>query len=189
MERDLKDYFEYDETSPSCLRRIKDTYSSRNKKTASAGDIAGNLQITSGYYQVSFYMKNLKSHRVIWEITYGPIPEGYDIDHIDGNPSNNLLSNLRVVTTSVNMRNSANRSDSTSGVRGVTLHSVTSNQGTVFQYWRARCVDLSGKEKMKFFSVEKLGYDNAFEQAKLYRQQLISGLNELGAGYTERHGK
>ena len=44
-------------------------------------------------------------HRLVWEAFYGPIPEGMEIDHIDGNPSNNSLSNLRAVDHKTNMNN------------------------------------------------------------------------------------
>ena len=40
------------------------------------------------------------SYRKIWEAHYGPIPKDqiYDIHHIDGDRSNNDISNLRLVT-------------------------------------------------------------------------------------------
>ena len=44
-------------------------------------------------------------HRLVWETFNGEIPEGMVIDHIDGNRSNNALSNLRLVTQSENMNN------------------------------------------------------------------------------------
>ena len=44
-------------------------------------------------------------HRVIWEMHNGPIPDGLVIDHIDRNPRNNSIENLRVVTQSQNHLN------------------------------------------------------------------------------------
>lgn len=44
-------------------------------------------------------------HRVVYETFVGPIPTGLQIDHIDHNPLNNSLSNIRVVTHSVNALN------------------------------------------------------------------------------------
>ncbi len=38
------------------------------------------------------------AHRYIWTETYGDIPNGYDVDHIDFNPSNNRIENLQLVT-------------------------------------------------------------------------------------------
>jgi len=60
----------------------------------------------------------LKAHRVAWAIVYGAWPEGV-IDHINGDPSDNRIANLRDVTHAVNMRNSAPRSDNKSGYAGV----------------------------------------------------------------------
>lgn len=39
-------------------------------------------------------------HRIIWEAFYGIIAPKMEIDHIDKNPSNNSLSNLRCLTKS-----------------------------------------------------------------------------------------
>lgn len=45
------------------------------------------------------YFKSLKvtphgMHRYVWEFYNGPIPEGYEIHHKDGNKANNDISNL-----------------------------------------------------------------------------------------------
>lgn len=45
-------------------------------------------------------------HRIIWEMHHGPIPDGILIDHVDGNPFNNRLSNLRAVSHAQNTVNS-----------------------------------------------------------------------------------
>lgn len=44
-------------------------------------------------------------HHLVWEAFNGPIPKGMEIDHIDGNPSNNSLENLRAVSHQTNMLN------------------------------------------------------------------------------------
>ena len=41
---------------------------------------------------------SMPEHRVIWERTFGPIPEGCVIHHIDGNGHNNRLDNLMLLT-------------------------------------------------------------------------------------------
>lgn len=48
---------------------------------------------------------NYKMHRVVIELFIGPIPKGYVVDHIDGNPSNNNINNLRVCTQKENIHN------------------------------------------------------------------------------------
>ena len=41
---------------------------------------------------------NHSVHKLVWLTFVGEIPEGYEINHIDENPSNNALSNLSLVT-------------------------------------------------------------------------------------------
>ena len=43
-------------------------------------------------------MAETKKHRKIFVKNYGPIPEGYDIHHIDGNHDNNDPVNLKAVS-------------------------------------------------------------------------------------------
>ena len=59
----------------------------------------------NGYLRITIRNKQYSIHRLMWETFNEPIPEGYYIDHIDGNKSNNALSNLRLVTQSDNMKN------------------------------------------------------------------------------------
>lgn len=48
-------------------------------------------------------------HRLVWEAFNGQMPEGMEIDHIDGNPSNNSFDNLRAVDHLTNMSNPVTR--------------------------------------------------------------------------------
>lgn len=43
-------------------------------------------------------------HRLIWEAVNGAIPEGMEINHLDENPSNNVISNLSCVSHLENVR-------------------------------------------------------------------------------------
>lgn len=61
------------------------------------------------------------AHSLVWFLTYGKIST--QIDHIDGNPSNNRLENLRAATHSENMCNSKRPKHNTSGVKGVSWNS------------------------------------------------------------------
>lgn len=45
------------------------------------------------YYQ----RKGVRLHRAVWEFHYGEIPRGYHVHHIDGDKSNNCISNLALV--------------------------------------------------------------------------------------------
>ena len=64
----------------------------------------------------------LQAHRVAWTIFYGEWPAD-DIDHINGNPNDNSIANLRVVSHAENMKNCKLRADNGSGHAGVNWHS------------------------------------------------------------------
>ena len=46
--------------------------------------------------------KNYYIHRFEWECVRGDIPEGFVIDHIDSNKTNNKIENLQLLTVSEN---------------------------------------------------------------------------------------
>jgi hypothetical protein len=83
-----------------------------NPKTGEIKGVRGKV-ITSkdnrGYIQCSLKInkkvKHIRSHRLGWYLYYGKLPNKY-IDHIDGNPANNKIDNLRDVT---NQQNSFNQ--------------------------------------------------------------------------------
>lgn len=50
----------------------------------------------SGYFwSTSKKTGNVSMHRYVWNYYNGEIPEGYEIHHIDGDPSNNDIKNLK----------------------------------------------------------------------------------------------
>ena len=55
-----------------------------------------------GYFRVPIAGKHRMIHRLVWEAFNGEIPAGLQVDHVDGDKSNNALSNLRLVTASEN---------------------------------------------------------------------------------------
>jgi len=71
-----------------------------------------------GHGQIEIHCKNFMLHRVAWVHYYGEWPRGH-LDHINGDPSDNRIRNLREATQSQNMMNAAIRSDNRSGVKGV----------------------------------------------------------------------
>ena len=58
-----------------------------------------------GYWILRCKGKNFLAHRIVYELTHGPIPDGLVIDHKDRNPSNNNPLNLRAVPQAVNLEN------------------------------------------------------------------------------------
>jgi hypothetical protein len=93
-----------------------------------------------GYRSGHFLGRQYKAHRVVWALVHGEWPAD-EIDHINGNPGDNRISNLRVVTRAQNMKNIRRLAKNTSGVVGVSWDNINSN-------WRAsikvngRCINL-----------------------------------------------
>ena len=106
----FSDYFYYDPSSPSCLRNKV------SRRSARADMPQGTLG-NRGYWQIRLLGERYVQHRIIWELHFGPIPEGMVIDHIDRDKSNNRIENLRCTSQSSNMTNQPQRNSS--GHKGV----------------------------------------------------------------------
>lgn len=73
------------------------------------------IEVETAYFTIPFTQykafkiyperKNYLVHRFIWECFNGPIPNGLEIDHIDGDPTNNKLENLKIGTHKENCSN------------------------------------------------------------------------------------
>lgn len=179
----------YDLTSPTGLRWSISIYShgEHGKLVVSKGDKAGSL-FRGKYGRPSkcafvFKGKRYPNHRVIWEMFNGTISDNMVVDHIDGNPWNNDIANLKLKTIKGNSRNTKKSSRNNSGIVGVSETKVDGNFYSV-----ARWYDEIGKSCSKSFSHKKFGKQGAQLLAKAYRQKMIEELNSQGAGYTERHG-
>lgn len=72
-----------------------------------------------GYFEGAVFNKLQLAHRVIWRMTTGEWPEY--IDHIDGDPLNNRLDNLRHVTNALNGGNTKRHRRSTKATPGIRL--------------------------------------------------------------------
>lgn len=75
------------------------------------GDRAGRLK-KNGYRDIRFRGRHIGEHRVIWLLVTGEWPSG-ELDHINGDPSDNRIENLRCVTRSENMQNTRRGSQTT----------------------------------------------------------------------------
>jgi hypothetical protein len=89
--------------------------------TVKAGDVAGSLR-PDGYRSVYISGKRYLAHRLAWYFTHDCWPEG-QIDHIDGNRSNNAIGNLEDVTGRENVRRGMLRYGKKTGLpTGVSVH-------------------------------------------------------------------
>lgn len=71
-----------------------------------------------GYLSVQLFGIQYKVHRLVWLYNYGEFPSD-NLDHIDGNRKNNLLSNLRIASYSENAKNLSKDKRNKTGVTGV----------------------------------------------------------------------
>jgi hypothetical protein len=75
------------------------------------------------YLKVGINKKYYYVHKLIFLYHYGYIPK--TIDHMDRNPLNNSIENLREVTAAENSFNRGMRSDNKSNFKGVSFHKKT----------------------------------------------------------------
>jgi len=86
-------------------------------KKRRVGVPAGSL-MKNGYRYVRVNGKLICEHRAAWAISHGEWPLS-TIDHINGNPSDNRLENLRTASISENAGNRGAQTNNTSGFKGV----------------------------------------------------------------------
>lgn len=84
---------------------------------------------------------NIRLHRFIWNLKVGEIPEELEIEHIDRNPLNCQISNLRLATHAENMRNKTKQKNNTSNFKGISkyVYRRENKNGTIYikEKWRA----------------------------------------------------
>lgn len=123
---ELKHLLSYNPSTGEFRRRVA------RRGMARRGSIAGSPD-KKGYLRIYIRGRTYKAHRLAWLYVTGRWPAGL-IDHKDGNPANNRLSNLRVVT---NAQNGHNRAPTLGrvGLKGV-YHEVRVRSTS--RPWRAR---------------------------------------------------
>jgi hypothetical protein len=131
-----------------------------------AGKSAG--YTVDGYRMIRIFQHSFRFSRVVWALHHNVWPD-LILDHIDGNPLNNRIENLREVTFAENARNQGLRRDNMSGHTGVSFHKRVGK-------WAAR-IKIGGGDK-------HLGYFDAFEDACSCRQKA-----SVLYGYHPNHGR
>lgn len=94
-----------------------------------AGEVAGCPRLNKGYITICVDKTHFYAHRLAWFLHYGKWPCRY-VDHIDGDKTNNIITNLREATTSQNKANSpAIRVATKSKLKGVSWYASEGKWG------------------------------------------------------------
>ncbi len=137
---------------------VSDSGNVRNTKT---GKVLKNnvLNRGNGYHYVIIYANSKPKHMLIHRAVASAFLENpsdkTEVDHIDRNPKNNHISNLRWASHAENMRNMSIRSDNASGTPGISFSEEK-------QKWRVR---IQGKH---------IGYYTDLEDAKTAREYAMT---------------
>ena len=111
-----------------------------------------------GYIMLTIDKNRILAHRAAIALATGKWPIGC-VDHIDGDPTNNAISNLRDVCQQTNLQNikSATKRNKSSGILGVSFHNRD-------KLWRAR-IYVNGKTKT-WYSKDKDKAQRIYLEAK-----------------------
>ena len=107
----LIEVLDYDEGTGNFTQKAK------LKNSANVGELAGTYP-KNGYATIQIDGERHSLHRLAWFYVHKQWPK-HHIDHIDGNPANNAIANLRDVSSSGNMQNRKTSCKNTSGHTGV----------------------------------------------------------------------
>lgn len=173
----LKECFDYDKESGALTWRIRPRSHFKNEgafkmwnKRYSGANAGIKQKRNDGkcYLYINLNKEKLYCHRIAWIYENGNIELGFEIDHINGDGSDNSIKNIRTVSAKDNKKNIRIRKDNTSGVTGV---SFSRSLGK----WKVEIYSNAGYVFVGYFSI--------FEDAVKARKAA-----EVQYGYHENHG-
>lgn len=128
----------------------------------SAGDVAGSREPRWGHTRLWIAGRRYMAHRVAWMLTYKKWPNDM-IDHINGNPSDNRIENLRESNNRHNQQNIREAQiNSSHGFLGVTRMSAKSGR------WRARIMTENGRVNLGAFDTPEAAHQAYLQAKRLY---------------------
>lgn len=111
----VREIFDYDPETGFLRWKVQPGYPKQwNKRYA--GQVAGAQRPADGVFQVVMRGRMYQVARLIWQWVHGEVAPGMEIDHINGQPWDNRLVNLRLATRGQNRQNSRARGDWPKGV-------------------------------------------------------------------------
>lgn len=158
----LSQYFKIDSTSPSGLSHV------RNSRKTKVNQKAGTLS-QDGYWLVRVNGISYRVSRVIVALAGVIIPAGHVVNHIDGNPLNNKIENLEVVTQLENngickLKVNKIRKDNTTGIPGIS-HCVSKKKYIT-------SITIDGKRIRKIFRYTEDTKSDTLKEAASYLSAL-----------------
>jgi hypothetical protein len=152
IEETIRKNFSYDKRSGKLFRKFKNG----SKKEITA--------VSHGYLCCNIKNKFFSVHRIIWFICKNKWPSN-EIDHKDGNRSNNKIKNLREATRSQNSQNKKKPENNTSGFKGVSFKETSGK-------WRAYI-------KVDGVNIHLGYYKSAKEAHKAYKKAAVNNYGKF----------
>lgn len=122
-----------------------------------SGAVAGSKH-SDGYIKIRVDGGDYFAHRLAWLFTAGEWPAN-QIDHINGQKSDNRINNLREASHSQNEHNKGVRKDSLTGVKGVQWHPASKRFKAI--------IKLHGKAQILGYFSTIEGAADAYRKAEL----------------------
>ena len=142
-------------TRPARHFKTKGSCATFNAKFS--GTVAGSPNCKTRHISINLSGRLWKAHRLIWKMHFGEPRQC--LDHIDGNPQNNRLCNLRECTQAQNVLNRKKGQGCHSKYKG-----VTRNLRNKYKVWQAQ-IAFNGK-------CRSIGYfEDETEAAKAYDRE------------------
>lgn len=115
----------------------------------------------------------VSAHSIVWALHHGKWPDGV-VDHIDGDTSNNRITNLRCVPQAVNSKNRKLSKANNSGFSGVSIDKRTGR-------WRAT-INVDGVRI-------NLGFYATLEEAASARAKADEAHGFISRGHADENGR
>jgi hypothetical protein len=155
----LREVLSYDRKTGVFRWRVSTSNRVKIGRTAGSNNGVGYLRLM---VDGCFYY----AHRLAWMYENGTMP-AFEIDHADGNRSNNRIENLRIAQHRENSQNQPLRSTNTSGKHGVSWHKQRAK-------WTAYIMKDGRKQHLGLFDcVDEAGRAYLSAKARLHEFQPV----------------